>query len=165
MTLCRALFLFCLAAFAAGCASVAGLPPGTPAEQVRARFGPPEEMWKNPDGSEVWEYREGPAGFYTYMVVLGPEHAVRAVNQVLQDQFFSKVTPGLSRDEVHRLLGKPKEIVQFPRLGEEVWSWRYFDSNVWHYFFNVHFAQATGAVLRVSRIEDPDYTSKDGPRR
>jgi hypothetical protein len=165
MTLCRVFFLFCLAAFAAGCANVPSLVPGTPAEQVRARFGPPEEVWKNPDGSEVWEYREGPAGFHTYMVVLGPDRAVLEVDQVLQDAFFSKVSPGMSREEVHRLLGKPKEISEFPRLGEEVWSWRYLDGNVWYYFFNVHFAQATGAVVRVSKVEDPYYTNKDGINR
>jgi hypothetical protein len=84
---------------------------------------------------------------------------------VLQDQFFSKVSSGMSREEVHRLLGKPKEIVRFAGLHEEVWSWRYRELEVWYKFFNVHFDQATGAVLRVSKIDDPYYGNRGGRKK
>jgi hypothetical protein len=164
MNLSRALPLLVLA-LVAGCANFGAVAPGTPAEEARMKLGQPADIWKNPDGSETWEYRYGPAGFRTYMVAIGPDRAVRAVDQVLQDAFFSKITPGMQRDQVHRLLGKPKEIQRYDRLHEEVWSWRYRQENVWYYYFNVHFDEATGAVMRVSKIEDPYYTDKGGRDR
>jgi len=164
MIILRALPLVLLAALA-GCAGFGSVTPGTPEQQVRAKLGAPNDVWKNSYGSEVWEYREGPVGFNTYMVRLGSDHAVRQVDQVLQDAFFSKLTPGMSRDQVHRLLGKPKEVRHYGGLHEEVWSWRYREASHFYWFFNAHFDEASGKLLRVSRIEDPYYSDRgDSPR-
>src|SRR5258708_21966329 len=117
--------LFALASSLASCANFTGVSSGMPAQQVQAKLGAPETVRKNADGSEVWEYPGGPLGRETYMVTLGSDRAVREVHQVLNDEYFSRVHPGMSRDEVRRLLGKPRDIVLCGPSDDDVWSWRY----------------------------------------
>src|SRR5262252_8842939 len=68
--------------------------------QVEARMGKPETVRKGADGSQIWEYPYGPAGRQTYMVILGPDHRMSEIRQVLTNEYFAKVTNGMSRDEV-----------------------------------------------------------------
>src|SRR5712691_8849030 len=58
----RAAALTALAFLAAGCANFSAISPGESALTVEARVGPPGTVWKNVDGSEVWEYPIGRAG-------------------------------------------------------------------------------------------------------
>src|SRR4051812_26813161 len=153
MNLVRLLSLAALAALLPGCVNMAGsIAPGTPAQDLQARVGPPAEVWKNADGTETWEYRQGPAGYYTYMIDLGPDRAVRAVHQVLDEPYFAKVSPGMPREEVHRLLGLPRLIDHYPRQNEEVWTWRFKENNTWYRLFMVAFDGSTGAVLRTFKM-------------
>jgi outer membrane protein assembly factor BamE (lipoprotein component of BamABCDE complex) len=152
-------FLFPLAVLLAGCANFSGVSNGMPAQQVQAKFGAPGNVWKNPDGSEVWEYPSGPLGRQTYMVTLGSDRAVREVHQVLSDEYFSKVRAGMSRDEVRQLLGKPGQIMMFSARDEEVWSWRYQQQNPM--FFNVLFDSSAGTVRTTQRLEEILYMDHD----
>src|SRR5712691_2451387 len=152
MTNCRAVLLLSLSAWVAGCANFATLPAGTPSQQVQAKHGAPGTVWKNSDGSEVWEYPYGPLGRQTFMVTLGADRAVREVHQVLSDEYFAKVRAGMSRDEVRRLLGAPGQITVFDARGEEVWSWRYQEQHPM--FFNVLFDRTTGTVRTTLRLEE-----------
>src|SRR5204862_6048197 len=97
------------ALFAAGCANFAALEPGASAQQVEARAGAPGNVWTNADGSEVWEYPMGPSGVQTFMIDIGPDRAVRAVRQVLKEEYFSKVLAGMCSDDMRRPPGPPKE--------------------------------------------------------
>src|SRR5204863_9076949 len=96
----RAVLLLFPALFAAGCANFAAIEPGASAQQVETLVGAPANVWKNADGSEVWEYPRGPLGVETYMVTLGSDRVVREVRQVLSDETISKLHVGMSRDEV-----------------------------------------------------------------
>jgi len=151
--------LLALAASLAGCASFTAVPSGMPAQQVQAKLGAPETVRKNADGSEVWEYPGGPLGRQTYMVTLGSDRAVQEVHQVLNDEYFSRVRAGMSRDEVRRLLGKAGEIMVFGARDEEVWSWRYQQQNPM--FFNVLFDRTAGTVRTTQRIEEILYMDHD----
>jgi hypothetical protein len=151
-----------LAAAATGCSNYGSITPGTGADQVRARMGTPGEVWRNADGTETWEYRTAPAGWYTYMVDLGPDHAVRDVHQVLDEPYFGRIQPGLSRDQVRRLLGAPKDVAEYKAKNEEVWSWRYKEANNWYRLFNVAFDASSGTVLRTFRMDDPYMYDKGG---
>ena len=51
----RAAALLALALLAGGCANFSAISPGDSAPTVEARVGPPGAVWKNADGSEVWE--------------------------------------------------------------------------------------------------------------
>lgn len=146
------LLLLVLAASLAGCANFTAVTSGMPAQQVQAKLGAPETVRKNSDGSEVWEYPGGPFGRQTYMVTVGADRTVREVHQVLNDEYFSRVRAGMSRDEVRRLLGRPAEIMVFGARDEEVWSWRYQQQNAM--FFNVLFDRSAGTVRTTQRLEE-----------
>jgi SmpA/OmlA family protein len=141
---------------AAGCASFPSLSPGTPAPEVESRAGAPAGVWKNPDGSEVWEYPQGPLGTATYMVSFGPDRAVREVRQVLNDETISRLRVGMSRDEVRRLVGKPGSIAFSDRTDEEIWSWLYREWRVRKMELHVQFDRPTGTVKGITRFQiDP----------
>ena len=148
----RGAALLVLAGLAAGCANFSAISPGDSAHSVEARVGPPAAVWKNADGSEVWEYPQGPQGVQTFMIAIDAGHAVREMHQVLGEEYFSKVHAGMSRDEVRRLLGRPREAWYFPPRDEEVWVWRYFEVN--YRFFNVLFDRTSGMVRTTLRLDE-----------
>jgi hypothetical protein len=124
--------------------------------------GAPATVWKSADGSEVWEYPLGPLGVETYMVTLGRDRAVLEVRQVLSEETISKLHVGMSRDEVRRLVGRPREIGFSGPDDEEIWSWRYREWRVRNMELYVQFDRSTGALKRITRFQiDPS----DGKRR
>jgi len=146
--------LTALALLLSGCADFSRIPIGTPAPQVQSKFGAPGTVWKNLDGSEVWEYPLGPLGVQTFMITMGSNQAVREVRQVLSPEYLDKVRPGMSRDEVRRLIGKPREIDFFPARDEEVWTWRieefHFRLRQFHALFDRH----TGILTTTLTIDE-----------
>src|SRR5258706_11093135 len=152
-TFFRALLLLLPALFAAGCASFSAIATGASGQQVEKLVGAPTSVWKNPDGSEVWEYPRGPLGVETFMVTLGSDHAVREVRQVLNDETIAKLQVGMSRDEVRRTLGKPRYIGFSDYTDEEIWSWRYRAWRVRTMDLYVQFDRPTGALKSVSKFQ------------
>src|SRR6266446_4739124 len=161
-TFSRSVLLLFPALFAAGCASFSAINPGASAQQVETLVGVPANVWKNPDGSEVWEYPRGPLGVETYMVTLGSDRAVREVRQVLSEETISKLHVGMSRDEVRRLVGRPRDISFYSLTDEEIWSWRYREWKVRNMELYVQFDRPTGTLKRISRFQ---VDTSDGKRR
>jgi SmpA/OmlA family protein len=149
----RCLLLLAPALLAAGCASFESIAPGTPAQQVQARVGAPADVRKSPDGSEVWEYPLGPLGTETYMITLGPDKAVREVRQVLNEETISQLKPGMKREEVRRMLGKPGSIQVTESRNEETWYWRYREWKVRRMELYVQFDRTTGALTKITRYQ------------
>jgi len=155
-TLLRGLPFLAVAFLAAGCANFAAISSGDSAQAVEARAGAPAMVWKNADGSEVWEYPLGPLGVETYMVTLGSDRAVREVRQVLSEEYISRLHVGMSRDEVRRLVGRPRDIGFSGLNDEEIWSWRYREWRVRNMELYVQFDRSTGALKRITRYQiDP----------
>jgi len=140
-----------LAVSLVGCAAFSPVKNGMDEMQVEARMGKPDTVRKNSDGSETWEYPTGPLGRQTHMITVGSDHSVKDVRQVLSEEYFSKVVPGMSREEVRRLLGRPAETSVFPRRDEEVWTWRYAEPGPM--LFHAVFDRSAGTV-RTSLHED-----------
>jgi len=160
-TFFRAALLLFSALFAAGCASFSAVNPGASAQQLETLMGAPANVWKNADGSEVWEYPRGPLGVETYMVTLGSDRTVREVRQVLSDETISKLHVGMSRDEVRRLLGRPRDIGFSSLNDEEIWSWRYREARVRNMELYVQFDRPSGALKSLSRFQ---IDTSDGKR-
>lgn len=100
------------------------LKPGvSTALEVRDRYGPPQMEWHNDDGSVTWEYSRQPQGAECYMITIGPDQILRRLDQVLNEATFARVQPGMSGDEVRRLLGKPAASQFFQLKQETVWEW------------------------------------------
>ena len=146
-----------------GCAAYSGygLPTGASAEAVRAAMGPPQRVWDDAGGAASWEYARGPEGRETFMVRLGADGRLLRIDQVLNEESFARVLPGMTRADVERLLGRPYGVVR-NRLDEEVWSWRYVQVNVWPMCFYAFFAEDGRLTRTNTGMEDaPD----DWPRR
>lgn len=130
------------------------LTPGVTTEaQIREQMGEPETERTFTDGSKRLEYPRGPAGTNTYMVDLDSNGRFVAVTQVLTAENIAKVRPGMSQDEVRRLLGKPTTIAEYPLKKERVWSWHWLEDGVNRdAMFNAHFGPS-GLVVTTSRSE------------
>jgi outer membrane protein assembly factor BamE (lipoprotein component of BamABCDE complex) len=141
-----------------GCdARMSELKPGvSTATEVKSIMGQPAFEWKEPDGTVTWEFPRGPSGSVTYMVDLRPDGVLKAIRQVLIEAYFAKIQPGLSQDEVRKLIGKPAETMTFPLKKEEVWSWKFEQGSgeKWHY--HVHFDLGGKVVTATrNRVEEP----------
>ena len=161
-TFSRAALLLFSASFTAACASFSAINPGASARQVETLVGAPANVWKNADGSEVWEYPRGPLGVETYMVTLGSDRVVREVRQVLSDEYISKLHVGMSRDEVRRLLGRPRDIGFSDLNDEEIWSWRYREWGVRNMELYAQFDRPTGVLKKITRFQ---VDTSDGKRQ
>jgi outer membrane protein assembly factor BamE (lipoprotein component of BamABCDE complex) len=120
-----------------------GLTPGiSTEEQIRDQMGKPETERTFTDGSKRLEYPRGPQGLNTYMVDIDRDGKLQSITQVLTAENFAKIRPGMTEDEVRRLLGKPGQVAVFPLKPETVWSWKWREGGVTEEaFFNVHFDQ------------------------
>ncbi|MQM31421.1 MAG: hypothetical protein CRU78_13225 [Candidatus Accumulibacter phosphatis] len=126
------------------------LKPGiTRADEVRQLMGAPSMEWVEADGARVWEYPRTPQGIVNYMLVIGPDKVLREVRQVLTEENFAKVRPGMSSEEVRYLLGRPAHELYFSLKQEKVWDWKTRVEPGMTWYFNVHFNNH-GVVTRTS---------------
>jgi outer membrane protein assembly factor BamE (lipoprotein component of BamABCDE complex) len=164
------------------CASftLSELKPGVSTEaDVRALLGAPTQIWladaptaqsnqsapnatqitpRNPAGAErVLEYSRQLTGFQNFMIPLGADGKVTAVNQVLTPQSFAKVQVGMPLQAVLPMLGTPKKITHYALKNETHYDWRYrdgpnlSDSKIFWAVFS-----SDMRVVTTGSIEDPD---------
>ena len=135
----------------AGCShlGVGGFAPGATTEaEVRARLGSPGMSWAEPDGGKLLEYSGQPNGTFCHMIVIGPDGKVREIRQAFTEATFRRVVPGLTQDEVRRLLGRPEDTLRFHlKPDEEVWTWRIDETTEKFEYFNAYFGRE-GRLLR-----------------
>lgn len=140
-----------------GCdgAHLAQLKPGiSTAQEIRERLGTPGAEWPNGDGSVTWEYTRQPEGTECFMVTVGPDNVLKSIENVLTPQNFARVQAGWTKDQVRRLLGKPRSVQVFAMKKEEVWDWRLPPEVSAEVFFNIHFGE-NGQVSTTSRTVQP----------
>ena len=115
------------AALLAGCAGYAptGVAPGQPESDVARTMGPPTGRYLLPGGGARLEYARGPYGRHTYMIDLDGAGRVERVAQVLTEANFLRVAPGMGRNDLLLLLGRPGEVFAVPWQRAQVWNWRY----------------------------------------
>lgn len=119
------------------------------ADEVRQVMGNPNLEWREADGTRIWEYPRTPEGMVNYMLVIGPDQILREVRQVLTEENFNKVRPGMRMDDVRYLLGQPAHELRFPLNQETVWDWKTKVESGMEWYFNVHFSDR-GVVTRTS---------------
>jgi len=75
---------------------VAKLEEGVATEaQVRQQFGEPAQIIEQPDGSRQFEYPRQPEGWTNYLITIGPDGKMSSLRQLLNEDNFAKVQPGL----------------------------------------------------------------------
>jgi hypothetical protein len=127
-------FLACLCSlFLSACAaySGSGLQAGVATEaEVWQLMGVPAMSWDLAGGGRQLAYPRGPGGFQTYMVFINAAGKLERKAEVMNQEYFAKVQPGMTQAEVLQLLGPPQPhwTAFFPARDELVWEWRYCDS-------------------------------------
>ncbi len=143
-----------------GCASYsgAGLQPGVATEsEVRQRMGPPAVVWPDAHGGRLLSYPRGPMGLQTFMVRLDGNGRLLSIEQVLDEAHFNRVQRGMSKEDIGRLLGPPRETMAFSRRNEVAWDYRFRDT--WGYvsIFSVIFAPDGTVKSTVTLREEPIF--------
>jgi SmpA / OmlA family len=132
---------------------IARLEEGVATEaDVRREFGEPAAVFNEPDGARTFEYPRQPEGQTNYFITIGSDGRMSALRQVLKDDSFARVRPGLDKTEVRRLLGRPAKSQTFALKQEEVWDWRYLNGQQPR-IFSVTF-DLNGRVLSSASAED-----------
>ena len=149
----------------AACASYSGsgLKPGEARlEDVLRLMGPPAMRWQDADGSAQLAYPRGPAGRDTFMVQLGPDGRLRSIANVLEDRNFARIQPGLTKEQVLRVLGPPDgaRTAYFKARDELVWDWRVCSNYGYLARFLVLFDNTSGTVR--STMTKPEYFGHEG---
>lgn len=128
---------------------------------VLAVFGPPEHVWAGPGGERTLEYNRNPSGHQNYMITIGPDGTMVALKQVLNAHTFARVQPGMTLEQVRRMLGKPARRTPYALKGEEAWDWRYMQPPSTSMLFTV-WADRDQRVLRTSTQPDPEAPENRG---
>jgi SmpA / OmlA family len=141
---------------------------------VRSRFGEPEKIWEASDmastpqpgaaavpGARTFEYNRQPEGKVNYMITIGPDGKMSALRQVLSPQNFARVQPGMSMEQVRKMLGKPMKITPFPLKRETHYDWRYLNPPNTTMIFSVVFNEDL-KVIGTRSVEDELANPKGG---
>lgn len=129
----------------------ARLQPGSSREaDVIAIYGQPNRVWPGADGGHTLEYSSQPMGRHTYMVRITPDGRLVGVEDGLSPAGRARIEPGMTPEQVSRLLGRERTRVFFRLSGEEVWDWTIEpDQSGYGLRFNVHFKD--GIVVRTTQ--------------
>lgn len=139
---------------AAGCAAYdgRGLRPGASTEaDVRAVMGPPALEMRDPDGSRALYYPKGPQGRHTYVAEVSSSGVLRDVRNVLNDDVFNGIRPGLTADDVLRRIGPPREKAYFPNLRQTAWDYKFTDTWGYESILSVMLDEQNIVVGKVTR--------------
>jgi SmpA / OmlA family len=148
----------------AGCdpQKIAELEEGVATEaDVRARFGEPVAVYDEAAGARTLEYPRQPEGQRNYMITIGADGKMSALRQVLTPANFARVVPGLSTDEVRRLLGRPAKQSVYAISPNEDWEWRFLDGTQAK-VFTVTFDKAGHVVSSVAAADPRDLHQTGG---
>lgn len=126
----------------------AGLTPGASTlSDVESRLGRPAKTWKNADGSQQLAFPTGPEGTQTFMVFMAPDGTLQRIVGVLNEQFFGLIQPGMTQEQVLRLLGPAGgPPTPYRHSNSFAWTWLYCQSQNVMQYFDVNFDATTGLV-------------------
>jgi outer membrane protein assembly factor BamE (lipoprotein component of BamABCDE complex) len=94
------------------------------------------------------------------MVTIDAAGKMTALRQVLTPQTFAKVGPGLGKDDVRRLLGRPAKVVPYDLKKEVEWEWKFLNGNETR-FFVVTF-DSRGLVVKTADLAEPSLNAPAG---
>ena len=160
---------------------IAELEEGVATEtDVRARFGEPEKTWDAADmanvpvtggaaqaltapGARTLEYNRQPQGMVNYMITIGADGKMSALRQVLNPQNFAAVLPGMSMEQVRKLLGKQLKVTPYALKNQTHYDWRYLNPPNTAMIFTVVF-DADLRVVSTGSMEEESVNPKGSNR-
>lgn len=159
----------CFAIFVLGIALLAGCDPQRVAKleegfstevDVRKQFGDPVTVTVAADGTRTLDYPRQPEGWTNYVIKIGPDGKMSSLRQLLNEDNFARIVPGMDAQQVRDTLGRPAEQKRYDLKNEEVWSWRYKPVNESR-LFTVTFG-VDGKVLATAKADDPREQAQAG---
>jgi len=122
-------------------------------DDVRRLMGGPDTIRERADGSVLYEYPRGPEGTQTWMVTIDAQGRYRGMFDALAPENLAKVRPGMSREQVRELLGRPGESGPQPGFQGTVMTWRVQTGPGRTEMFHVELG-ADDKVVKVDRSAD-----------
>lgn len=119
---------------------------------VRKAFGEPETIWPDADGARTFEYPRQPMGHRNYMITIGADGVMTALRQVLTPHVFEQIQPGMTQEQVRRILGRPAKRMTYNLKQETDWDWNWIDPPNREMEFTVTFG-ANGTVKKTASRE------------
>lgn len=153
-TVCTATVAAVATVALSGCATPARderLRPGvTTSAEIQQYYGQPTRVWPEADGGRTFEYATQPFGRHCYMVRLDAQDRYVSTVDGLSPASRERIVPGMTPEQVLRVLGHERTRVFFRLSGEDVWDWSIEpEMNGYLLRFNVHFKD--GVVVRTSQ--------------
>lgn len=90
-----------------------------------ARLGAPNPVPTELESARRLDFPRGPAGKHTYAVYFDDQGIVTEYRQLLTDENFAKIVPGLDEAEVVNLIGVSQIRFGLARNRGYVWNYRY----------------------------------------
>ncbi|MBU6257401.1 MAG: outer membrane protein assembly factor BamE [Burkholderiales bacterium] len=122
--------------------------------QVRQQFGSPDQIEVESDGTRVLSYPRQPEGWTNYEIRIGPDGKMSSLRQLLNEDNFARVQPGMRSMDVRRMLGKPAQTRHYDLKNETVIDWRFKQRGQESKLFSVTFG-ADAKVLSTAIGDDP----------
>lgn len=98
--------------------------PGQDTEaSVRTKLGQPSAQWRDAGGAYTWEYSGQPYSNWNYLISFDAQGKVTRNLQALSDENIARLSLGMSREEVARLLGTPRTKEWGGFKYEHIWTW------------------------------------------
>lgn len=138
----RGLAMIGVAAVLAGCAtsySPSEAMVGLTREEVIARLGPPDPLPADMGSATRLDFPRGPFGKHTYSAAFDPAGRATGFRQLLREENFGKIKPGMSTADVIDLIGVSREKFGLARNRGYVWNYRYISP--FCQWFQIEFTQ------------------------
>jgi len=143
-----------LGALLSGCDRVAvgDIQPGlSTTADLRAKMGEPYSIRQLDDAAgggprQIWTYPLGPEGTRTYFVHIAPDGRIERIDNVLTENHFARIQPGMTRAEVESVIGPHGREQRFALSpGEVTFKYKFTRQNE-DLFFDVVYDVGSGRV-------------------
>lgn len=98
---------------------------GLSRSETISRLGQPNPMPPDLESARRLDFPRGPFGKHTYSVYFDERGKVSGFRQLLSEENFAKVVPGMDAGEVVSLIGISKDKFMLARNRGYVWNYRY----------------------------------------
>lgn len=126
--------------------------------EVIAIQGEPVLSWKNSDGGIIqFAYSNQPLGYKTFIIKFDENGIVKSITQTMNERYFSKISIGMSAEEVRTILGPEKSTGGSNDINITSYNYSFCSKNGKRMEFKVFYDFKEGKVVGTKIIPDTLY--------